>query len=169
MGKLIPKTIEELHEDMVDQFENGRQLSEQGEECKELFAEDWEAALSDEDELLTIDDAASLLGVSKQTLRNWEAKGKLIPTRTIVGKHRRYTRSQINAMRGQQMNTNDILLHGFQVAKLRDLVDRLLGSFEPDEMVNITIKQDHLARTVELTIDSADGLSVISKTFKMED
>lgn len=166
MGK-----IKDLVEELTDQFANGRKLSVGGEECKDLFVEDWEAVLEEQEqeELLTIEEAAALLGVSKQTLRNWEKEKKFIPSGRTAGNHRRYTQSQVNAMRGKQMNTNDILLHGFQVAKLRDLVDRLLGNFEPDEMVNITIKQDHIERTVEITIDSKDGMSCISKTFKMED
>jgi excisionase family DNA binding protein len=165
MGKL-----NEVLGQYEDDFANGRKLSSNGEECKELFTEDWESLLEeDQDDLLTIEEAAALLGVSKQTLRNWEKEKKLIPSGRTAGNHRRYTQSQINTMRGKQMNTNDILLHGFQVAKLRDLVDRLLGNFEPDEMVNITVKQDHIERTVEITIDSANGMSCISKTFKMED
>ncbi|MEK7559377.1 MAG: MerR family DNA-binding transcriptional regulator [Patescibacteria group bacterium] len=43
---------------------------------------------------LTIQQAASLLGVSTKTLRRWEAKGILIPQRT-AGNQRRYTNSQI--------------------------------------------------------------------------
>lgn len=163
----IQGTQKEISDLFEDDFKNGRKLSEAGEVVKDILTEDWQEALGEEDDLLSIDEAAALLGVTRQTLRNWEDKGKLVPART-VGKHRRYKRSQINALRGKQMNTNDILLR-MQVAKLRDLVDRLLGSFEPDELVNITIKQDHLEHKVDLTIDSADGLSSISKTFKMED
>ena len=41
------------------------------------------------DRILTISDAAKVLGVSVTTLRRWETEGKLIPERTAAG-HRRY-------------------------------------------------------------------------------
>jgi putative resolvase len=43
---------------------------------------------------LSISEAAKLKGVSTQTLRRWEASGKLIPERTPTG-HRRYDLSQL--------------------------------------------------------------------------
>jgi predicted site-specific integrase-resolvase len=43
---------------------------------------------------LSIAEAAKLKGVSTQTLRRWEASGKLIPERTPTG-HRRYDLSQL--------------------------------------------------------------------------
>lgn len=47
------------------------------------------------DKLITIHEAAKLLGVSNTTLRRWETSGKLIPERT-AGNQRRYRLSQIN-------------------------------------------------------------------------
>ena len=44
--------------------------------------------------LLSISEAAKLKGVSCNTLRRWEAQGKLIPQRTANG-HRRYDLSQL--------------------------------------------------------------------------
>jgi excisionase family DNA binding protein len=41
-----------------------------------------------------ISEAAEYIGVSHDTLRRWEKKGKLIPRRT-VGKHRRYSKKQL--------------------------------------------------------------------------
>lgn len=45
-------------------------------------------------DLLTIQEAAKLLGVSTKTLRRWDKAGTLIPTRT-QGNQRRYTKEQI--------------------------------------------------------------------------
>jgi excisionase family DNA binding protein len=45
--------------------------------------------------LITIGEAAELLGVSTITLRRWEKSGKLVPERT-AGNQRRYHISQIN-------------------------------------------------------------------------
>ena len=47
------------------------------------------------DKLITIHEAAELLGVSNTTLRRWEISRKLIPERT-AGNQRRYRLSQIN-------------------------------------------------------------------------
>ena len=49
------------------------------------------------DELLTIQQAANLLGVSSKTLRRWEAKGFLTPHRTI-GNQRRYSKSELTSL-----------------------------------------------------------------------
>lgn len=49
-----------------------------------------------EDKLLTLDQTAKYLGVTKQTLRNWDKRGVLTPA-TVIGtlKHRRYTQRQL--------------------------------------------------------------------------
>ena len=49
------------------------------------------------DELLTIKDAAKLLGVSTKTLRRWESSGHLIPQRTI-GNQRRYSKNELEVL-----------------------------------------------------------------------
>lgn len=49
-------------------------------------------------EKINIKETASLLGVSKGTLRRWEKNGKLIPERT-VGNHRRYLYSAVKNFR----------------------------------------------------------------------
>ena len=45
--------------------------------------------------LLNIQEASKLLGVSKRTLRRWEEKGILVPERTS-GSHRRYSREELD-------------------------------------------------------------------------
>lgn len=130
----------------------------------EIVAED--EAMND---FITIDEAALLLGVSKQTLRNWEKGGKLIPALRTEGGHRRYLRGQIEVARRVQVNPDEILLHDITPNKLRDIVETLLANFEPEEPVNLTIKKDTLDRQVRLCLDSADGLCSVTKTFNMED
>ena len=49
------------------------------------------------DELLTIKDAAKLLGVSTKTLRRWESNGHLVPQRTI-GNQRRYSKNELEVL-----------------------------------------------------------------------
>ncbi len=45
-------------------------------------------------ELITIKEAADLLGVTTTTLRRWDKEGKLIPSKTLGG-HRRYNKQQV--------------------------------------------------------------------------
>lgn len=47
------------------------------------------------DKLLTISEAADILGVTMQTLRKWDKCGKLTPTHTLGG-HRRYRRTDVD-------------------------------------------------------------------------
>lgn len=47
--------------------------------------------------LINIDEASKILGVSKDTLRNWDNSGKLKSIRT-VGRHRRYERDNLLGM-----------------------------------------------------------------------
>lgn len=50
---------------------------------------------------LSINEAATILGVSNKTLRRWEQAGKLVPLRTQGG-HRRYTTEQIISYKKQK-------------------------------------------------------------------
>ena len=51
-----------------------------------------------QDKLLTIQEVARTLGVSTKTLRRWDARGILVPQRT-VGNQRRYTSGQVDSFR----------------------------------------------------------------------
>ena len=48
-------------------------------------------------ELYKVCDAASYLGVSQQTLRNYHARGILVPDSITEGGHRRYSKTQLDA------------------------------------------------------------------------
>lgn len=54
------------------------------------------------DDLLQIGDAATLKGVSINTLRRWESEGKLIPVRTEGG-HRRYRVSDLLRVENKEL------------------------------------------------------------------
>lgn len=45
--------------------------------------------------LISIGEASSLIGVSVSTLRRWEKEGNFIPVSRTIGKHRRYSLSEI--------------------------------------------------------------------------
>lgn len=56
-------------------------------------------SMSEQEKLISIDAAARRLSVCKETLRNWEKSGKLIPVRTEGG-HRRYRLADVLKMIG---------------------------------------------------------------------
>lgn len=55
-------------------------------------------------EYVTIKEAADLMGVTPQTLRNWEKQAKLIPYRNPVNNYRMYKISQIEDYLDQMRN-----------------------------------------------------------------
>jgi excisionase family DNA binding protein len=56
-------------------------------------------ARAPEPELLTIKEAAELLGVSEQTLRRWDKAGKLRPKRHPINGYRLYSRNVVLNLR----------------------------------------------------------------------
>lgn len=48
-----------------------------------------------ENQLYSIKQAAKYLGVSAQTLRNWEGLNRLVPAYRLPSGHRRYTLEQL--------------------------------------------------------------------------
>jgi excisionase family DNA binding protein len=50
-------------------------------------------------EILTIKDAAQLLGVSEPTLRRWDELGKFVARRHPINGYRLYDRTKVLAMR----------------------------------------------------------------------
>ena len=53
---------------------------------------------------MSIKEAADALGVSTQTLRNWEKSGELIPYRNPINKYRMYKVSQIESFIEEMRN-----------------------------------------------------------------
>jgi len=56
--------------------------------------------------LVTIGNAANLMGVSTQTLRRWEREGKLVPVERTPGGQRRYALSQLRPATHQSKNNH---------------------------------------------------------------
>lgn len=117
--------------------------------------------------LLTIDQASERLGISKQTLRNWEREGRAICVRTEGG-HRRYQENHINDLRRKQASMIEIILPMVTPTKLKELGDMLISSFNPNEKINLIVSQD-LDNRVKIVIDSEDGLTTVTKTFNVKD
>ena len=59
--------------------------------------------------ILPIEEASAILGVSPQTLRNWEKDGRLVSERTAGG-HRRYSEETIDRLKKIRMGDNEIII-----------------------------------------------------------
>lgn len=120
-----------------------------------------------EDVFLTVEQAARQLGCSPQTLRNWEAEGKFLPTSKTEKGHRRYSRKAISEYK-RKLNDFELLVR-MKPDRLMSGMQNLLSIFPPDQEICVTIRSDKLNRSVHFTFDSEDGLQTITKTMKMEE
>ena len=66
-------------------------------------------------QMLSVGEAATLLGVAVSTLRRWETEGRLIPSYRTPGGHRRYTlallRTLLNPALGSQQTTDRVICY----------------------------------------------------------
>ncbi len=163
-----------VHEVRKDMLARGREnlykdpdSRERNEELQKLIEQEFQ-----EERLLSIDEAATLLGVTQQTLRNWEKKGKLVPTRTEGSQkgygHRRYTEKQINEIRKVQMAESEIILYRITPLQVQKLIDSIVGGFDPLEPLNVTIRHDSIYKKVRIIAESRDGMEVVTKSFNLE-
>jgi len=118
--------------------------------------------------LLLIEEASAILGVSPQTLRNWEKDGRLVSERTSGG-HRRYSEETIDRLKKVRMGDNEIIIPNISPSQIMKTIKSFLLGFKSDEKVNVIINTNQLDRKVTFTVDSEDGLETRIKTFKMED
>lgn len=163
--RLYPKNLNDMREKISANMRGN--ITDEAKACRDLIARCENIEIQD-DSMLTIKQASVLLGVSEQTLRNWEKSGKLIPQRTEGG-HRRYSEQQINPLRKKQLSLPEILLPCVTPAKLRELGEALLSNFAPNENVTLIISQGAVDGKVRITLDSEDGLTTVCKTFNMEE
>lgn len=148
---------------------SGENPTEEGKQCKKWIEMSENLPDTEHDEeLLNVDMAAAMLGISKQTLRNWEEKEKITSERTEGG-HRRYKKKDILNIRKQQMQEKELLIPEITPNDLLFEVQKLLSGFDPMERINVSLRQDTMAKKVRLTIDSVDGLSSITKNFNIKD
>jgi len=77
-------------------------------------------------DVISIQKAADILGVTTKTLRRWEAKGVLVPTRT-AGNQRRYLVSDIHAFQNKK-GAADSSLSPFHTVGLQDSAFRFSSS-----------------------------------------
>ena len=105
-----------------------------------------------------IGDAAKLIGVTVQTLRNWDRKGKLKPHHVAESGFRYYSQDQINQMIG--IRTNSIQKHvvGYcrvSSAKQKDDLDR--------QIENMTMYLTAQGNPFEIISDMGSGINYNKK------
>jgi excisionase family DNA binding protein len=74
--------------------------------------------------ILSISEAASLLGVSDETLRNWERDGKLTPFHTEGG-HRRYYKTDIEKIIVKDQIKDNIPVS--ELEKIKDAIEKIIA------------------------------------------
>lgn len=72
--------------------------------------------------VLSINEVAGLLGVSVQTLRNWDESGYLVADRT-VGNHRRYKMEDVLQFRNGGRNQNRPIISCYEIDHAKYLLD----------------------------------------------
>ncbi len=72
-------------------------------------------------ELISIKEAASLLGVTALTLRNWDKSGKLKPLRHPLNNYRVYKREDIDFLIGKIRSNYDKVYIPKKVKKIKTL------------------------------------------------
>lgn len=120
-----------------------------------------------EESYLSIDQVATQLGVSSQTIRNWEKQGVLEPVHRTEGGHRRYSQSQVIELK--KNNKDFEIFLRIEPKKLMTMIEQVFSNFCSEEKVCVSIRNDELNGQVHFTIDSEDGLCTFTKTLKMED
>jgi excisionase family DNA binding protein len=74
--------------------------------------------------ILSISEAASRLGVSDETLRNWERDGKLTPFHTEGG-HRRYYKADIEKIIVKDQIKDNIPVS--ELEKIKDAIEKIIA------------------------------------------
>lgn len=148
------------------QIEAERKAREEKDLLKDLLAMSEDIGQIEE-ALLTVDQVAMQLGVSSQTVRNWEKQGKLVPAHRTEGGHRRYSQSQITELQKDQ-NDFEIYLK-IQPKKLLETIQQVLTNFADDENISVSIKSVGVKQSIYFTLDSEDGLCTFTKKLKMEE
>lgn len=169
MAKLKPLNLNDAYNQIVQKHESLGLPYAPNTEIKDLIAKSQNLDLPPGDRLFTIEQASSILGVSPQTLRNWEENGMLVPVQKTTGGHRRYSEEQLNEVRKKKMGNSEIILPNIKPGRLIELFQQMLSVYDPEQNVQLTIQVDVVDKKVRFVLDSEDGLTTTCKSFKMED
>jgi putative resolvase len=114
--------------------------------------------------MLTINQAATSLGVCNKTLRRWEEKGKIKPFRTI-GNHRRYTIKMINILYQNAENIENNI-QSQKKSKSTIIYSRVSshdqkknGDLDRQEQYNVKFCKDNGLKNLIFIKDTGSGLN----------
>jgi excisionase family DNA binding protein len=115
-------------------------------------------------QVLTISEAAEILGVSDETLRIWERAGKLTPSYTEGG-HRRYQRVDIEKIKSNNMEIK------FGLHPLRYGNDNITDAFVNKQVgFELELRSDNLIFRKILSLDDTvrlkDNLELALKNYE---
>ena len=110
--------------------------------------------------VITLNEAATYLCVSKSTLRNWDREGKLVAKRHPINNYRLYDLDEINALKREMADdTNEAqekISYALEVddsKKIKKIISRLHGILRDEEgNSNIIERFDELTKLVFLKL-----------------
>lgn len=108
----------------------------------------------------SINKFSKILGVSTQTLRNWDKNGKLHPHHTSCNGYRYYSQEQLNQIMGTKPNTDMIVIGYCRVSssKQKDDLER--------QIENMKLYLTAQGRPFEIISDIGSGINYEKKGLK---
>jgi DNA-binding transcriptional MerR regulator len=103
--------------------------------------------------MLSIGKTAKMLGVSVETVRNWDDVGKIKSFRTEAG-HRQFSILEINRIRQEIGEQLVVLSHCVKVAELKKVIDEVCSKFDETDLITLSFHQTF----------GYNGISVCAKT-----
>jgi hypothetical protein CLOST_0635 len=108
----------------------------------------------------SINKASKILGVSAQTLRNWDAKGKLHPHHTSSNGYRYYSQEQLNQVMNIKPNLDRLVIGYCRVSgnKQKDDLER--------QVENMKVYLTAQGKPYEIITDIGSGINYNNKGLK---
>lgn len=108
----------------------------------------------------SINKASKILGVSAQTLRNWDAKGKLHPHHTSSNGYRYYSQEQLNQVMNIKPNLDRLVIGYCRVSsnKQKDDLER--------QIENMKVYLTAQGKPYEIITDIGSGINYNNKGLK---
>lgn len=102
--------------------------------------------------MFTIGQVARFLGVSVDTLRNWEKDGKIKPARSDSGR-RLYSSSDIDTLRNGFKGTSKLLSHCVKIKDIKNTIKEMCQDFEDEDVVSFHASQHNGYNGISLGVE----------------
>ena len=103
---------------------------------------------------ISIGSVARLLGVSIETLRNWDRSGKLVAIRSQSGQ-RRYAIDQIETFRENHNQVTAIVAHCIKVSDFKEAVNHVCEGFDDEDVVEVTFHKNEGFNGAVVTLEDS--------------